>query len=231
MPSASGSCSHDLRGGAAATRLRRLRRAFEGETPILLRKHFPGLNLSERSLPKWWALQMANMAEAPLTDVLTIAETESALETALVLHLRDAQGAAVTRPLAQFGELSGLPEAERAEAVRPAQDALVRLSYRCFPSFRSLIKDYQQILRDIAAGKERKTTEQVAKLAETRNWMRQRAARARDYLDWFEITRAREASGEFDDYLRVKEQLKTVGGHANDPVSRYLDDMQKAFGR
>ena len=204
---------------------------FEGDTPILLRKHFPDLNLSERSLAKWWRLQMANMAEAPLTDVLTIAETEATLEVALQLQTRDAEGLAVSRGLEKFKELAGLTEAERAEAVRPAQDGLVRLSYRCFPSFRSLLNDYQQVLRDIAAGKDRKTAERLAKLAEVRELMRQRATRARDYMDWFEITRAREASGEFDDYLRIKEQLKPAADHGHDPVSRYLDDMQKAFGR
>ena len=83
----------------------------------------------------------------------------------------------------------------------------------------------------IAKNKTKDIPQRFAMLEETRVTMLARATRARDYLDWFEITRAREASGEFDDYLRVKEQLKTVGGHANDPVSRYLDDMQKAFGR
>ena len=34
--------------------------AYEGEMPGLLRKHFPELNLSETSLAKWWALQLAN---------------------------------------------------------------------------------------------------------------------------------------------------------------------------
>jgi len=204
---------------------------FEGDTPILLRKHFPDLNLSERSLAKLWALQLANMAEAPLTEVLTIAETEAALEAALQLHVRDAGGLVASRSLEQFRDLAGLTEAERAEAVRPAQDALVRVSYRCFPSFRPLLGDYQQVLRDIATGKDRKTAERLAKLAEFRELMSQRAARARDYMDWFEITRARESSGEFDDYLRIKEQLKQAGGSGNDPVSRYLDDMQKAFGR
>ena len=45
-----------------------------------------------------------------------------------------------------------------------------------------------------------------------------RSADGRDYLDWFEITRARAASGEFADYLRLKEDLRrrmTMG----DPVS------------
>ena len=34
--------------------------SFEGEMALLLRRHFPELNLSPNSLAKWWALQMAN---------------------------------------------------------------------------------------------------------------------------------------------------------------------------
>lgn len=204
---------------------------FEGEVPILLRRHFPDLNLSERSLAKWWALQMANMAEAPLTDVLTVAETEAALAAAVRLSVRDADGMMSFQPLERHAMLAGLTNAERAEAVRAAEDALVRLSFRCFPSYRPLVADYQEILQDLATAKGRKLDERLAELAAIRERMSVRAARARDYLDWFEITRAREASGEFDDYLRVKEQLQQSRHGGDDPVSRYLDDLQKAFAR
>jgi hypothetical protein len=204
---------------------------FEGEVPILLRKHFPDLNLSERSLAKWWALQMANMAEAPLTDVLTIAETEAALDHGLRLSVRDPDGMPAFQPLERHQALGGLTNAERAEAVRPAQDALVRLSLRCFPSYRPLVVEYQEVLQDLATAKTRKVDQRLEELAAFRERMSTRAARAGDYLDWFEITRAREASGEFDDYLRVKEQLQQSQRSGDDPLSRYLDDLQKAFGR
>jgi hypothetical protein len=58
-----------------------------------------------------------------------------------------------------------------------------------------------------------------------------RSARARDYLDWFEITRARETSGAFDDYLRLKERLKSNPLRRKDKVSDYLDRMDRLFYR
>ena len=43
--------------------------------------------------------------------------------------------------------------------------------------------------------------------------------------------RARSISGEFADYLRLKERLRQPPDHADDPISLYLDDMQQAFDR
>jgi hypothetical protein len=61
--------------------------------------------------------------------------------------------------------------------------------------------------------------------------MTARAARARDYLDWFEITRARETSGAFDDYQRLKDRLKANPHLRNDDLSAYLDRMDRLFHR
>ena len=205
--------------------------AFDGEAPLLLRKHFPDLNLSEDSLAKWWALQMANMAEAPLTEVLGVVETERALAVALRLHVVGEDGPVEIPGLEQWAVLVGLPPGDRVEAVRGAQDALVRLSYRCFPSFRPMIGEYQKILKELAEDEAKEIARRLAELDEQRRLMVERSGQGRDYLDWFEITRARRVSGEFTDYLRVIEELRRPADHADDPLSLYLDDMQEAFER
>lgn len=205
---------------------------FAGEMPVLLRKHFPDLNLSETSLAKWWALTLAKLVEAPLSEVLPIQETERALEEALRIHLRDADGNPVNRPLAEWRAVAELEPAERAEALRPAEDALIRLSYRCFPSYRTLLADYQDILRAVAVKAPDDLDERLAGLAEQRRIRLDRALRARDYLDYFEISRARDLSGEFDDYLRLKEELELRPRPArSDRISDCLDILQKAYER
>jgi len=205
--------------------------AFEGEMPTLLRRHFPDLNLSETSLAKWWALQLADMTTPTLTEVLTITETEAALDDALHLNFGSTEDGAQRKPLAAWQELDTLKDAERTESVRLAQDALVHLSYRCFPSYRPMISEYQIALRAIAHNKTKKTASQLAGLLETRHTMLAKAARARDYLDWFEITRARETSGVFEDYLRLKERLTAQPHNREDNLSKYLDRMNKIFSR
>ena len=58
-----------------------------------------------------------------------------------------------------------------------------------------------------------------------------KATRASDYLDWFEITRARETSGVFEDYLRLKQRLLAQPHSREDPLSKYLDHMNSIFSR
>jgi hypothetical protein len=206
--------------------------AFEGETPALLRKHFPELNLSETSLSKWWALQLANIGDRNLaTDILTIAQTEAALNEALRLDFRTAEGILQQKELSAWPELAALPESARASAVRLAQDALVRLSYRCFPSYRPILAEYQIVLSAIAKNKTDGLSDQLVALDERRATMSAKAKRARDYLDWFEITRARETSGAFDDYMRLKDRLKANPHRRSDDLSKYLDRMDAIFSR
>ena len=206
--------------------------AFEGETPALLARHFPDLNLSETSLAKWWTLQLANKGGLNQAgDVLGIAETETALAEALRLNFRTPEGIIQQKDLAAWPELATLKDPERIAAVRAAQDALVRLSYRCFPSYRPLIADYQQVLAAIARNKLREVPQRLKSLEETRATMKARATRARDYLDWFEISNARETSGVFDDYLLLKRRLESNPRDRKDGVSTYLDRMDAVFHR
>lgn len=209
---------------------------YEGEMPTLLRKHFPELNLSETSLAKWWALQLANIGGQNLaTDILSVPRTETALEEGLRLNFRTAEGILEQKELAAWPEVAALPEPERVKSVQLAQDALVRLSYRCFPSYRPVLSEYQIVLNDIAKNKTKGLADRLTKLNERRATMKAKAQQARDYLDWYEITRARartsETTGVFDDYMRLKERLKSTPHRRNDDISKYLDRMDAIFSR
>lgn len=203
----------------------------QGEMPALLRRHFPEMNLSDNSLAKWLALKLADLAAPSVTEALSVRETDTALTQALLLHFRDEAGTLDSIPVEQWEDISDLPEPARAEAVRQAQDALVRLSFRCFPSYRPLLREYQTALADIARGRTRKTAAQLAGLAQTRAEMLARCERAADVLDWFEITRARETSGAFDDYRRLKARLADNPTVRDDPLTVYLDRLDPLFAR
>lgn len=205
---------------------------FGGDMPVLLRKHFPGLNLSQKSLEKWWALQMANQSRNSLTEVMSIQETEIALADALKLRFRDEQGIARDRELSAWQELAALDEGARIFGVRHAEESLVRLSYRCFPSYRNLLTEYQTLLQAIVKPpKKYDIAVKLRELDETRLLMGQRGKRAIDYLDWFEITRARETSGVFDDYMKLKQRLDQGLLQHDDHLSRYLDRAEKIYQR
>ncbi|MFU8894553.1 MAG: hypothetical protein ACNA8L_13100 [Luteolibacter sp.] len=207
---------------------------FAGEMPSLLRRHFPELNLSENSMEKWWRLLLAHKGTARLTDSLSIFETEAALHEGLRIFIRDENGGMREEPIESWPELLELTPMERAAATRMAADAIVRLSHRCFPSYRPLLGSYQEVL--ILIAQENIQTERIAdrigELAATRQNIISKAERARDFMDWFEITRARETSGAFDDYLRLKQQLRdTPGTTRSDPVTKTLDRFDSIFHR
>jgi hypothetical protein len=206
--------------------------AYEGEMPSLLRLHFPELNLSENSLAKWWALQMANIGgQNLLSDVLTIAQTEATLAEALKLNFRTSEGILESKDLAAWTEVAALPAPERAGTVKLAQEALVRLSYRCFPSYRPILSEYQLILNRIAKSEIKTVAADLTALQERRTTMTAKAVRARDYLIWFEMTRARDISGDFDSFIRLHEKLKVTPRQRNDSLSKYLDQMDAIFDR
>ena len=112
-----------------------------------------------------------------------------------------------------------------------AQDALVRLSYRCFPSSRPILSEYQLALTAIAQDKTKDLASRLTDLADRRATMTAKSQQAHDYLNWFEITRARETSGAFDDYMRLKDRLKANPHRRTDSLSRYLDRMDAIFSR
>ncbi|MEO0018312.1 MAG: hypothetical protein RLZZ522_1595 [Verrucomicrobiota bacterium] len=205
--------------------------AFQGEMPVLLRRHFPNLNLSETSLAKWWLLQLAEMTTPSVTEVMGVAETETALTEALQLHFRAADGTQLQQGLEAWQAVAALKPPERFEAVRLAQDALVRLSYRCFPSFRPFINEYQLVLGDLARGQSQTTAERLAALRRERDGRLAQCTRGRDYLDWFVITQARETSGDFENYKRLKARLAANPHQRADPLSAYLDRMNRIFKR
>lgn len=205
---------------------------FGGDMPVLLRKHFPGLNLSKKSLEKWWALQMANQSRFSLHEVMSIEETEKALSMALKLRFRDEEGIARDRDIQAWQELAALDDGSRAFGVRHAEEALVHMSYRCFPSYRPLLLEYQALLQAIAQpNKKINIASKLSELEENRVLMSQRSKRASDYLDWFEITRARETTGVFDDYIKLKKRLDQGIMQNNDHISQYLDQVEKLYHR
>jgi hypothetical protein len=202
---------------------------YSGEIPTLLRQHFPELNLSQSSLSKWWALQLAAKGEVPLVEVMSVLFTDQELERTLKIRYRNVDGGLNEVSLSDWQLVPELTKAARMEAVRLSEDELIRLSLRCFPSFRPLLNEYQLILAGWVRGETKGFDESLAKLAESRKNMVAKSERARDFLDWFEITRARETSGEFDDYLTLKSRLKFQSIPRKDMVTKYLDRLDPLF--
>lgn len=205
---------------------------FKGEEENLMRKHFPSMNKSRNSLGKWVDLEMAELGTAVVTQVYSLLETEKRLDSVLILRYRDDEEAAVSVGIDGYQDVLKLKPAERVDAVAGARSELERLSYRCFPSYRPLIGEYELILREVIVGKDKGIQGRLEKLWDVRLKLKEAGMRSRDYLDWYYITRSNEVSGNFKQYRELsraiqKEMLKP---RSNDSLENYLEAIQRLFG-
>lgn len=204
---------------------------FEGQPMALLMKHFPDMNLGEKSLEKWWALQLARMAEVPVTELMTIADTEAALDEALVIRFENGSGGTIELRPEQFRDVVALDPERRLAAVKPVTDRLILLSFRAFPGHRPVIAGYLTILGELMQDQDEELDARLAELEESREYLRKMGIRTRDILEWYHITTATEVSGAFDDYLKLKEKLGEGATKRSGPISEYLDAINKVYER
>ena len=129
-------------------------------------------------------------------------------------------------------DVINLKPADRVDAVAGARAELERLSYRCFPSYRPLIGEYEMILREVISGKDKGIPGRLEKLSDVRLRLKEAGMRSRDYLDWYYITRSNEVSGDFKQYRELsgaiqKEMMKP---RSNDSLENYLEAIQQLYG-
>lgn len=203
---------------------------FQGEQMTLLRTHFPQANLGPKGLERWWMLQVAALSEKKLSEAMTIPETNERLGKILELHLKDENGIDFRVGLESWRQVAMLESKdERIESVRPANDLLAHLSFRCFPTFRPVIAGYLKILSDIADGKTDEVEEMIGNLEQFRTAELERHRKLVDLMDWYHLSSVKKESGEFEDYLKMQENLREGNESHDDPLHQYLDKVQKVF--
>lgn len=206
---------------------------FEGEHLTLLRSHFPQVNLGREGLERWWMLQVAAMSEAPLSEVMTIPETEKELKQGLKLYFKDPAGRRLQKDLSFWREIQELEtEEQRRAAIGPTADFLTNLSYRCFSTYRSVLIGYLQVLEAIAS-QEIQDDKEVQKVFENLRIYREAETKRHqmmvDLLDYYHLSTVQEESGAFEDFLKFKENVKTQQEEKADPLNRYLDRVQGLY--
>lgn len=202
---------------------------FEGEAMTLLRKHFPSINQGKNGLVKWWMLQVADMATSPLSEALTPTETDKQLELVLKCRVRNEEGLERELSLEDWAELASIPLEKRAEVLRPVSSALSGLSYRSYPSYRSVIVGYLGVVRNLLEDKTDDVPTVLRNLRTFREAEVQRMERVTDLMDWYYLSTVNEESGQFVDFLKFKKNLEAIGSGGQDDVSRYVDSVQAIF--
>ena len=190
-----------------------------------LLEKFPTLAGNPVMLSKLWTLSLADASATNRVTALSVKETQRRL----ILILEITAPINPTKPT--VGTLQG-PEALPALAktktgryvVRQKAEELLRLEVRAHPLIRPVVQEYRMIASELAAKPKKKVEVRIRKNLQLQQAIVKRADEMEDYLNWFEAAQLSTPSKEFDS--AVDWQSNALTFHRNDPVSRYLDDIE-----
>ena len=230
--------------------------AVESAPPAeLLQRHFETMRLSAASMEKWWALQMAAMSQRSAFTFLSVEESEQQLEMALqvrfdnlpekqqtasgnfasrITNLRnlkrrfDGENAFARGTIRDFEQFADHPRLN--EALKNTGERLARIQNSVFPLYTGVVVEYGQVLGLLLEGKTRDLAKQLEKIDRTRAEIQALMTRVTDHMNWYDATQVEEESDAFDGYERaLKNAEKLDLRRRNDPISRYLDAMEREF--
>lgn len=135
----------------------------------------------------------------------------------------------VAIPLSDYGRVVKRSDARRIFAA--TANNLNALLTRAHPLFRPVIKEYTELLNDLANHKTRDIDARLKDLRVRRDLALAQAKAVRDDLDVFEANDSSDYSGLFDDYLRLPKTIDQEIPRRADPISKALDEAEKQAGR
>lgn len=133
----------------------------------------------------------------------------------------------VSLPLEEYQHI--LKHPDRAKILAYNTASLRALELRVSILFRPVIRGYLVAVLDIEAGRTKDMDKRLAALHEFALIAYQKSIAVRDYLDWFEASESGRLSGKFDDFLNLPTTIKKELPARTDPISKYLDAIDKEF--
>lgn len=135
----------------------------------------------------------------------------------------------VSLPLEEYQHI--LKHPDRAKILAYNTASLRALELRVSILFRPVVRGYLVAVHDIEAGRTKDMDKRLATLHEFAIIAYQKSIAVRDYLDWFEASESGRMSGKFDDYLNLPATIKKELPARTDPISKYLDAIDKEFSK
>lgn len=205
--------------------------ALADNTPKeLIKQHFAELGVDQNELTKWWALELAAFSAPRGNDYLSPLESDKALSEALTMQYFDQKTGRV-RPvdLDNPYELAKLDDWQQQS--RPNVELLMELCRRCFPSYRPVITEYLRALHVLGNGGSPDEVQQIiGPQLELRTRFMSTAIRARDYLDWYEITTSGKLDSQsLDRYMDTVRELRREIPGPRTHLDLYLEDIETLY--
>ncbi len=200
-----------------------------GHDPIAaLKKDFPALAEGSASLQKWWTLNLARLAASDRYRGLSLVETDKQLAALLQLDIAvDKAGTKKTFSVGEFAQFMRLPGTGSVLAAR--RQALFALGAQGNALLRPVIAEYDEVFVLLVRGKTAKLSARIENAERYRATVLQRMDQIADYLNWYEATQTGERSHAFDSYLKAANEVSREESHRFDPITRYLDSLEKEY--
>jgi hypothetical protein len=174
-----------------------------------------------------WQLTSHRFRNFQRYQLLTFAESEQRLNELLRVKTSEANKAAKPATLDEFAQRKIRPS-EKMALNELSRDLLVFVA-QVNPVLRPIAREYQQIAALLARGKRRGIAKHLSRLEVTRKQLAARMSDVEDYMNWFEATQMKNASGSFTDYLKAVDQSQLSASRRRDPLSVYIDAMEDQF--
>ena len=135
----------------------------------------------------------------------------------------------VSLPLEEYQHI--LKHPDRAKILAYNTASLRALELRVSVLFRPVVRGYLVAVHDIESGRTKDMDKRLAALHEFAIIAYQKSIAVRDYLDWFEASESGRMSGKFDDFLNLPKTIQKELPPRTDPISKYLDAIDKEFSK
>ena len=174
-----------------------------------------------------WQLALKRLQTAQTFRLLTFAQSERRLDELLRVKISEPNKPMRTVSLDEFTRHK--PSASEKLALDQLRRDLLFFVPQTNPVLRPIARDYQAIAALLARGKGRSTAKRLTRLEATRQRLTARMTEIDDYMNWFEATQMKSASGNFTGYLKALDQSSFQPARRHDPLSVYVDALEDQF--
>ena len=188
-----------------------------------LQAHFPWLGKEAEVMERFWTENIARLAQERRFVLMTFAATSEQLDDCL--RTKVAQGREKKDPLTLDQTVrANRPNIDSKSTTELAQ-RLAILASRAHPLLRPVIVDYQMAAEMVARKKKHGLVRRLAGSTALREKIAARMNEVDDFMNWYEATQAKTASGVFRDYLHAVDSSEEIP-RRHDAISVYLDAVE-----
>jgi hypothetical protein len=193
------------------------------DTLAEMQSHFSWLGTDPAAVERSWRENIARVASERRFALLTFAATSEQLDECLLAKIAQDREKKNSLTLDEAIR-ANRPNIDTAAAKQLAQ-RLVLLSARAHPLLRPIVVDYQLAAESVARKKRHGLAKHLGNSRALREKIAARMNEVDDFMNWYEATQAKTASGVFRDYLHAAVDNDAVP-RRRDALSVYLDALE-----